>query len=92
MQDNKTVRLKEGFLLREVAGRIVVVPDGDVLDLNLMICLNGTGRFLWERVEKGATPCQLKQALMEAYDVDEVCAGTDVDQFLRKMENHGFLE
>ena len=86
------MRLKKGFLLREVADRIVVVPDADVLDLNLMISLNATGRFLWERLEKGATAQELKAALMERYNVDEQRADLDVDAFIRNLDNHGFLE
>lgn len=86
------MKLKEGFLLREVAGRIVVVPEGDVLDLNLMISLNGTGRFLWERLEKGASAQELKDALMEQYNVDEDLADADVTSFVEKLNQHGFLD
>lgn len=86
------MKLKKGFLLREVAGRIVVVPEGDVLNLNLMISLNGTGRFLWERLEKGASDQELKEALMDQYNVDEQLAGADVQAFIEKLNQHGFLE
>lgn len=86
------MKLKEGFLLREVAGRIVVVPDADVLDLNLMIALNSTGRFLWERLEQGASAQELKDALMAQYHVDEQLANKDVEAFIRNLERHGFLE
>lgn len=86
------MKLKEGFLLREVAGRIVVVPEGDVLNLNLMISLNSTGRFLWERLDKGASAQSLKEALMEQYDVDEQRASADVQAFIEMLNRHGFLE
>lgn len=86
------MKLKEGFLLREVAGRIVVVPEGDILNLNLMISLNGTGRFLWERLDKGASAQELKEALMEQYDVDEQRASADVQAFIEMLNRHGFLE
>ena len=86
------MKLKEGFLLREVAGRIVVVPEGDVLNLNLMISLNSTGRFLWERLDKGASVQELKEALMEQYDVDEQRASADVQAFIEMLNRHGFLE
>ena len=46
------LKLKEGFILREIGGEIMVIPSGDELDLNMMITLNETGRFLWERLEK----------------------------------------
>ena len=85
------MKLKEGFVLREIAGRTVVVPVRDTLDLNLMISLNATGRFLWEQLEKGATPQQLKEALLEAYDVTESLAQADVDAFIEKLEQNGFL-
>lgn len=31
------MKIKEGFILRDVAGQTVVLPTGDELDLNLMI-------------------------------------------------------
>jgi hypothetical protein len=86
------MKLKEGFLLREVAGRIVVVPEGDVLNLNLMISLNGTGRFLWERLDKGASVQELEDALMEQYNVDQQRASADVQAFIEMLNRHGFLE
>ena len=86
------IKLKDGFILREIAGRIVVVPTGDTLNLNLMISLNSTGRFLWERLEKGATALELKDALMETYNVSEVLVQKDVDTFIAELEQNGFLE
>ena len=44
------MKLKDGFVLRQVAGQTVVLPCGDALDLNMMITLNDTGTFLWERL------------------------------------------
>ena len=40
------MKLKEGFLLRNIAGQTVVLPAGADLDLNMMITLNETGAFL----------------------------------------------
>ena len=48
------MKLKEGFILRSVAGETVVVPTGDDLDLNMMITLNDSGKLLWQCLEKGA--------------------------------------
>lgn len=92
MNDANILQLKEGFLLREIAGRIVVLPVEDSMDLNLMICLNGTGRFLWERLQTGASAQELKDALMEAYDVSREQAQADVDMFIEKLTENGFLK
>ena len=86
------MKLKEGFLLREIAGRVVVVPSADTLDLSLMISLNGTGRFLWERLEKGASHEQLVAALMDAYEVTEELAEKDVSAFVEKLRQNNCLE
>lgn len=40
------MKLKDGFLLRQVAGQTVVLPVSGDLDLNMMITLNDTGAFL----------------------------------------------
>ena len=44
------MKIKDGFLLRQVAGQNVVMPMGSDLDLNMMITLNETGAFLWMKL------------------------------------------
>ena len=85
------LKLKEGFVLRTVAGENVVLPSGDELDLNMMITLNGTGAFLWQRIEQGTDEEALVAALLEEYDVDEALAKTSVAGFVEKLRNNGFL-
>ena len=85
------MKLKEGFLLREVAGEIVVIPSGDGLDLNMMITLNETGKFLWERLEQGADEQALVDALLKEYDVDEATARAGVLAFVENLRKNDFL-
>ena len=59
------MKLKEGFLMRQVAGQTVVLPSGDDLDLNMMITLNETGAFLWERLNEETTQEALVAALLK---------------------------
>ena len=85
------LKLKEGFVLRQVAGEYVVLPSGDELDLNMMITLNGTGAFLWGKIEQGIEESALLAALMEEYDVDEERAKASISAFVAKLRNNGFL-
>jgi hypothetical protein len=48
------MKLKEGFILQEVAGETVVLPVGEQLDMNMMITLNESGAFLWKQLEQAA--------------------------------------
>lgn len=86
------MKLKEGFVLRSVGNENVVIPTGGDLNLNMMITLNDTGRFLWERLTDGADKEELVEALLGAYDVDEATAKGSVEKFIGKLEENGFLE
>lgn len=85
------MKLKEGFILRTVAGETIVLPSGDELDLNMMITLNDTGKFLWQRLETGAETEELVAALLAEYDVDEATAKAGVERFVAKLNENGFL-
>lgn len=86
------MQLKEGFILRTVAGENVVVPSGEALNLNMMITLNETGKLLWEQLEKGAEQDTLVKALRAEYDVDEQTAVEHVKTFVGKLSENGFLK
>ena len=50
---NAIMKIKDGYLHREVAGNIIVVPVGEAsMNFNGMINLNETGAFLWKLFEK----------------------------------------
>ena len=85
------LKLKEGFILRKIAGENVVIPSGDDLDLNMMITLNDTGAFLWERIDKGADEDGLVKAILNEYDTDEKTAENAVKNFVKKLREHEFL-
>ena len=85
------LKLKEGFVMRKVAGETVVLPTGDDLDLNMMITLNDTGAFLWQKLQEDTDQAGLVSALLEEYDVDAETAGKAVAAFVEKLEANGFL-
>ena len=85
------MKLKDGFILREVAGQTVVLPVGGDLDLNMMITLNETGAFLWKQLENENDEAGLVVALLAEYDVDEATAKTAVEGFVAKLNENGFL-
>lgn len=86
------MKLKNGFLLREVAGQKVVLPTDGALDLNMMITLNDTGAFLWEKLQEETDEAALVKALLAEYDVDEETAQKSVANFVKKLSENEFLE
>jgi len=85
------MKLKDGFLLRQVAGQTVVLPTGGDLDLNMMITLNETGAFLWEKLQEEIDVVALVAELLKEYDVDEATAKNAVEAFVKKLDDNGFL-
>ncbi len=85
------MKIKEGFLLRQVAGQTVVLPCGDDLDLNMMINLNDTGAFLWQLLQEETDVPAMVQALLAEYEVDEQTAKAAVEAFVAKLNENGFL-
>lgn len=85
------MKIKNGFVLRQVAGQTVVLPADCALDLNMMITLNETGAFLWERLQNDTDEAALVAALLEEYDVDEETAKQSVQAFVQKLSDNEFL-
>ena len=87
------MKIKNGFLLREVAGSFVVVAVGDaVKHFNGIINLNETSAFLWRNIEKGLDEQGLVDALVTTYEVDKEIATSDVRSFITKLTEAGLVE
>ncbi len=88
------MRIKEGFLLREIAGSFVVVPIGQrVIDFNGLMSLNESGALLWARLEKGIKSIEeLVGILCENYLVEREKAREDIEIFINKISERGLME
>lgn len=78
-------------MLRTVSGQTVVLPVAGDLDLNMMIKLNDTGRFLWENLQKDTTVDELVGEVLKNYDIDEAAARNYIEAFVKELEKNGFL-
>lgn len=86
------MKLRDGFVLRNVAGANVVVPIGArSVDFNGMITLNETGAFLWKKLETGADVDSLTAAILSEYDTEEETARTAAAEFLHRLKEAGCL-
>lgn len=87
------MKIRDGFLLKEVAGKHIVVAVGEQsVDFSGVISLNLVGAFLWTLLESETDEKALLDALLEKYDVDEATAKADIAAFLCKAREKGFLE
>lgn len=87
------MKVKPGYMIREVAGYNVVVPVGDAaMNFNGMINLNETGAFLWKLLEEDTDEEKLVGALLAEYDIAEDAARRDVGEFIAKMKEANLID
>lgn len=87
------MKIRDGFIIKEVASSFVVVPVGkNLVDFSSMITTNETGAFLWELLKEDRTVEDLTNALMAEYDVDEKTAHADVNEFVDALKQKKVFE
>lgn len=87
------MKVKEGYVLREVAGQIIVVPTGDAaLNFNGVINLNAPGKLLWEMLQNEVEVEDLVAGMLAKYEVSREVALKDVEEFLATLKEKKILE
>ena len=88
------MRLKSGFVLEEVGGTFLAVAVGErAEELKVLIKLNSTGAFLWQRLaESDVTEADLVDALLEEYEVSREVAEKSVATFVKSVRDGGLLD
>ena len=87
------MKIRKGFVLREVAGNTIVISVGAARDIfQGMIQLNETGKEIWKGIEEGLTAERIAQRLEEVYEVDLEEARQDTEEVIGQLEKAGILE
>ena len=87
------MKIKDGFLVRSVAGSYIVVAMGEkTVDFNGIMTLNETGYFLWELFAKGSDKASAVKAMTAEYDVSEEQAAADIERFMKQLEDASLAE
>ena len=87
------MKIKDGFMLKTVAGQHIVVPIGEAAQkFNGMISLNDTGAFLWKAMSKDISRDGLVDKLLEEYEVEPNQADAGVDTFLHKLREARLID
>ena len=85
------MKIKEGFIIRQVGGENIVVPIGKTgKDFHGMIKLNDSGAFLWRFFTEEHT--EAVAALLNEYEVDEATATADVASFVKTLNDPRFVD
>ena len=87
------MKRSENFILKELMGSFVLVPIGDAaMNLNGIITLNESAKFLWDAAEGEFELNDLVDALIREYEIDIQTATQGAEAFLKRMKEEGCIE
>ena len=87
------MKIRKGFVLREVAGTIVVVPTGQLLDeFPEVITLTKSAKFVWELLKEDTTQEEILHKVVEKYKIDKERAQNDLKKFIKELQQKNIIE
>lgn len=87
------MKIKNGFILREMCGENIVTAEGmENINFNKLISLNSTAAFLWRKVEGTEfDENTMAQYLVEEYGIDMELALKDSHNLCESWINAGLI-
>lgn len=88
------MRIKDGFVLRQIIGQYVVVGEGlSQVNFNKMLSLNESAAYLWKELQgRDFTVEDATALLLDRYEVDEEIASRDAAALCESWQKAGVLE
>ena len=87
------MKLKEGFVIREIEGTIIAVPTGELTNqFTGVITLNKVSRIIWEMLDKGTTTEEIEKVLIEKGNLAEENAKKETEKFIQQLKEANFIE
>jgi len=89
------MKIKKGFVLRQVCGENVIIGEGlGAINFGKLLALNETAAWLWQQAVAmdNFTIDTLAQKLCDEYEVSVDEAKTDVAAILDEWQNVGVVE
>ena len=87
------MKIKEGFVLREVANQAIVIAVGKASEsFKGMIKMNQTSKYIWNYIQKGLDVEDIVLEMKKKYDVDETVIRKDVLYIISVLRENNILE
>ncbi len=84
-------RLKNGFVLREIAGEFIAVPVNPCGNSVGMIVLNPVSALIWQTLQTECTLSEIADKISSEFDVSKDEAERDIVDFLKELRELDFL-
>lgn len=86
------MKRKEGYITRKIGKTYIVFRViGQLIKTEEIVFFNGTGAYLWEKLEQEITLEELLKAVLLEYDIDKETAKAHIQEFLKQGLQTGIL-
>lgn len=87
------MKIKDGFVLREIADTIVAVPTGELVnEFQGMINLTNSAKFVWELLQEDTNIDEIADKLSKKYNIDINKAKEDAEKFINNLKESNLIE
>ena len=87
------MKIKDGLLIRDIAGEHVVIDASEGVDFSKMAMASDTAVSVIKAMQQGVcTAEELAKRLADEYEVTEEEALADVKELIEEMERQGILK
>ena len=91
--EHSVFRGRDAVVTREIVGETLLVPiSADLADLDAIFALNETGAFIWQRLDGEHSLGQVRDAVVESFEVEPQEAWQDVNQLLGALAERRLVE
>lgn len=93
LKEEKDMKAKQGFVLRNVVDEFILMPTGDNIGLfNGTVLLNEVSAFVWEKLKNPISKEDLLKAVLDEFEVEKAVAAADLDALIATLKEYGVIE
>ena len=80
------------IIAREIAGELFLVPvSGNLADMQRMFSLTSVASYIWQQMDGKHSLGEIRDALIEQYDIDKNRADEDILEFTAGLLDAGLI-
>jgi len=92
-EEAEDMKIKDGFVLRNVVDEHIVMPTGDnIAKFEGAVVLNDVSAFVFEQLKRPVSKEDVLEAVLNEFEVDEATAKADLENLLVQFEEMGLIE
>ncbi|MBR5547919.1 MAG: PqqD family peptide modification chaperone [Clostridia bacterium] len=92
-EEGEDMKIKDGFVLRNVVDEHIVMPTGDnIAKFEGAVVLNDVSAFVFEQLQRPVGMEDLLEAVLNEFEVDEATAKADLEALIANFEEMGLIE